>query len=95
MVSTCKKRQSNNRLLSQLEDFDQYIIIGNAASESQENTVLKEGTKDRDLTIDTSSINLVTKVTTVNVKTLEKCFNEKIDREMSDIVDTVEDRVQF
>ena len=30
----------------------------------------------------------------VNVKTLERCSNEKIDREMNNIVDTVEDRIQ-
>ena len=30
----------------------------------------------------------------MNVKTLETCFNEKIDREMNNIVDTVEDRIQ-
>ena len=30
----------------------------------------------------------------MNVKTLERCFNEKIDREMSNIVDTAEDRIQ-
>ena len=30
----------------------------------------------------------------MNVKTLERCFNERIDREMSNIVDTVEDRIQ-
>ena len=28
------------------------------------------------------------------MKTLERCFNERIDREMSNIVDTVEDRIQ-
>ena len=31
---------------------------------------------------------------TVNGKTLERCFNEWIDREMSNIVDTVKDRIQ-
>ena len=31
---------------------------------------------------------------TVKVKTLKRCFNERIDREMSNIVDTVEDRIQ-
>ena len=31
---------------------------------------------------------------TVKVKTLERCFNERIDREMSYVVDTVEDRIQ-
>ena len=30
----------------------------------------------------------------MNVKTLERCFNERIDREMNYIVDTVEDRIQ-
>ena len=30
----------------------------------------------------------------VNVKTLERCFNERIDREISNILDTVEDGVQ-
>ena len=36
MVSTRKKRQSNRRLLSQLDDFDQVMIIGNAAIEREE-----------------------------------------------------------
>ena len=30
----------------------------------------------------------------MNVKSLERCFNERIDREMNNIVDTVEDRIQ-
>ena len=30
----------------------------------------------------------------MSVKTLEKCFNERIDREMNNIIDTVEDRIQ-
>ena len=30
----------------------------------------------------------------MSVKTLERCLNEKIDREMSNIIDTVEDRIQ-
>ena len=29
-----------------------------------------------------------------NVKAFEKCFNERVDREMVKIVDTVEDRIQ-
>ena len=50
MVSTRKKRQSNRRFLSQLDDFDQDIIIGNAAGERQENIKLNEGNSDRDFT---------------------------------------------
>ena len=58
MVSTRKKRQSNRRLLSHLDDFDQDTIIGNAARERQENFVVDEGTKDRDFTFGTSSNNI-------------------------------------
>ena len=94
MVSTRKKRQSSRRLLSQLHDFDQDMIIGNAASESQENIVVNKGTNDRDFTVSTSSNNTAVNESTVNVKTLERCFNERIDREMSNIVDTVEYRIR-
>ena len=94
MVSTRKKRQSNKRLLSQLDDFDQDMIIGNAVSERQDNAVVNMGTNDRDFTVSNSSNNTAVNENAMNVKTLERCFNERIDREMSNIVDTVEDRIQ-
>ena len=94
MVSTRKKRESNKKLLSQLDDFDQDMIIGNAVSERQENAMVNEGTNDQDLTVSTSNNDSVINESTVNVKTLERCFNERIDREMSNIIDTVEDRIQ-
>ena len=70
------------------------MIIGNAVSERQESAVVNEGTIDRDFTVSTSNNDSVVNETTVNVKTLERCFNERIDREMSSIIDTVEDRMQ-
>ena len=94
MVSTRKKRQSNKRLLSQLDDFDRDMIIGNAASERQENAVVNEGTNDRDFTVGTSSNDSIVNGNAMSVKTLERCFNERIDREKSNIVDRVEDRIQ-
>ena len=94
MVSTRKKRQSNKRLLSQLDDFDQDMNIGNAVSERQENAVVNMGTNDRDFTVSNSSNNTAVNENAMNVKTLERRFNERIDREMSNIVDTVEDRIQ-
>ena len=94
MVSTRKKRQSNKRLLSQLDDFDRDMIIGNAVSERQENTVVNEGTNDRDSTVGTSSNDSIVNGNAMSVKTSERCFNERIDREMSNIVDTVEGRIQ-
>ena len=94
MVSTRKKRQTNKRLLSQLVDFDQDMIIGNAVSERQENVVVNEGTNDRDYTVSKSSNNTAVNESVMKVKTLERCFNERIDREMINVVDTVEDRIQ-
>ena len=70
------------------------MINGNAASEGQENVVVNEGTNYQDFTVGTSDVSSVVNGNMMNVKTLEKCFNERINREMSNIVDTVEDRIQ-
>ena len=94
MVSTRKKRQSNKRLLSQLDDFDQDMIIGNSTSERQESVEVNEGTNDQDFTVGTSNVSSIVNENALNVKTLERCFNERIDMEMVNIVDTVEDRIQ-
>ena len=94
MVSTRKKRQSNRGLLSQLDDLDEDMIIGKAVCEKQEITVDNEGSNDRDFTVGISGCNSVVDGNAMNVKNLERCFNERIDREMSNIVDTVEDRIQ-
>ena len=94
MVSTRKKRQSSKRLLSQLDDFDQDMIIGNTVSESQENAVVNERTNDRDFTVGTSNNDSVIDGNAMSMKFSERCFNERIDREINNIVDTVEDRIQ-
>ena len=94
MVSTRKKRQSNRRLLRQLDDFDQDMIIDNDVSERQENVVVNEGTNDRVFTVGTSNNSSVINGNAMSVKTSDRCFNERIDREMSNIVDTVENRIQ-
>ena len=47
MVSTRKKRQSSRRLLSQLDDFDQDITIGNTNSNKQENAAINLDTGDQ------------------------------------------------
>ena len=54
MVSTTKKRQSNKRLLSQLDDFEQDVFIGNTASKRQENVAVNEGINDQEFTVGTS-----------------------------------------
>ena len=94
MVSTRKKRQSYRRLLSQLDKFNQDILIGNTAWESQQKTVVNECTNDLDFTIGTSRNNSATNENVVNVKTSERCFTERIHKEMSNFVDTVEDKIR-
>ena len=67
MVSTRKKRQSNKRLLSQLDDFDQDTIIGNTASERKENVVVSEGINDQDFTAGTSNVSSIVNESALNV----------------------------
>ena len=62
-------------------------------SDRQESATVNEGTGDQDLIVGTSGNNFMTDEK-VNMKNLGRCFNEKIDREMSSIVDTVADRIQ-
>ena len=88
------KKQSNKRLLSQLDDFDRDIIIDNDVSERQESVVVNKSTDDRDFTVGISNNDSIVNGNARRVKTLERCFIERIDREMSNIVDTVEDRIQ-
>ena len=77
MVSTCKKKQSNRRLLSQLGKFDQDFIIGNTASDRQEKTAAIEGTGDQEFTVRSPDSSLTVNENAVNVKTLERRFNER------------------
>ena len=70
------------------------MIIGNDVSERQESVVVNESTYYRVFTVGTSKIDSVVSGNAMSVKTLVRCFNERIDREMSNIVDTVEDRIQ-
>ena len=95
MVSIRKKGQSNRKLYGQLDDFDKDIIIGNAVHDRQQIVIVNEGTVDQEFTVNNTGSNSTLKENLVNMKTLERCFNERIDREMSKFVDIVEDRIQF
>ena len=56
--------------------------------------MVNEGNNDQDFIVGTSNVSPVINKNAMNVKTLERCFNERIDIEMNNIVDTVEDRIQ-
>ena len=94
MVSIRTKKHSNRTLHSQLDDFDHYIIFGSTMSGKQVNATANEGTADQEFTVGNSDSNPAVIESLVNVKTLERCFNEKIDSEMGNIVDTAEERIQ-
>ena len=94
MIPIRKKSQSKRTLLSQLDDFDQGVTTGNATCERQENITVNEFTNDCDFIVGTPSSNAVKIEIVENVKTWERCFNERINKETNNIVDTVEDRIQ-
>ena len=95
MVSIRKMRQSNRRFLSQLDDFNRDVIFGNAVRDRQRNAKVIEGTADQEFTANISGSNLATNENLVNVKTLERCFNERMGKKrMGKIIDTAEDRIQ-
>ena len=71
-----------------------FIISGNTVRDRQENATVNKGTGDQEFTVGASDENLMTSKNMVNVKTLEGCFIDMIDREINNIVDKVEDTIQ-
>ena len=59
------------------------MIFGNAVSEEQESAVGNEDTNDQDFTLGTSNSDSIVNGNAMSVKTLERSFNERIDRELS------------
>ena len=59
-----------------------------------ENVIVNDGTVDREITVNNGGSISTGNESTVNVQKLERYFNERIEREVGNIVDTVEDRIQ-
>ena len=59
----------------------------------QENARVNESIVDQEFSVGNSDSNPAVIEILVNVKLLERCFNEKIDKEMGIFVDTVEYRI--
>ena len=68
--------------------------MGNAANNRQQNVVVNEGTTDHEFSVSNTGISLTTNEILVDMQAFERCFNEKIDRQTGNIVDTVEERIQ-
>ena len=94
MISTRKGRLSIRGVHSLIEDFDGDLNFVNAASDKQEIVEVNEGTVDWEFTAsDTSSV-LPANEKLVSLKTLEKCFKERIVWDMGICHDTVEKGIQ-
>ena len=97
MVSTRQKRQSNRWIHSRLDDFYQDTNMANTVSDRQENGTVNESTGDQEFTVGDHENKLTANKNAVNVKILEMCFNERIDREKSKSVDParIKPKTQF
>ena len=91
MVWTRKKRQSSKRLLNQLHDFKPDVFFDDPVNSGQQNVIVNDGTVEPEFTAYISGSNSTANENTVNVQALERCFNERVDREMDSIVDMVVD----
>ena len=94
MVSTQKKRQQNRRLLSHLDHFDQNVLIGHAVSSGSQSVLVNNSPAGPDNTVNNNDSIPTTIENTVSDQILEICLPDRIDREMGDIADMVEDRIE-
>ena len=63
-------------------------------NDRQETPTVNDITVDQESTVNISGSNSAANEKLVNLRTLERCLNEKIDKEMRDIINTVKDRLQ-
>ena len=63
-------------------------------SNRKEYATVTESTSRQNFTVENPGSSLTVNENVVNVKTLERCLNEKVDRETGNIVDLVEDKFQ-
>ena len=92
--STRKKMQQNKKLLSQVENFDQDVIVGDVGSSGRQIVEVSIGPADQEFNVNFSVSNPTTNENPVNVQTFERCLIDWIDRETVNIVETVEERSQ-
>ena len=69
MFSSRRKGQPNQEIVSQLDDFDEDAMIGNAASSRQQNVVINEGTVYQEFTVKITGSNLTTNESSFKIQT--------------------------
>ena len=89
-----KKKTANRKFLSQLVDFDQDFVIGDAVSCERQNDVVNNSLADREFSFKFNDHLAVTIENTVVVQTMLITLTARTAREMGNAVETVEDRIQ-
>ena len=79
-------------LFSQLDDFDQDFFIDDAMSNEKQIVMVNSGPAEREITANNKNSFPPTNENTVEVQTLGRWFTFRIEKEMAEIVETVEDR---
>ena len=94
LLSTRKKNQQSKRLLSQSDDFDQDVFIGDTVSSGRQDSVLHNRQSDWELTINNNNSPSIANENAMDVQMLEKNITDGITREKSNVVETVEGMIQ-
>ena len=94
MISTHKKRLSNKKPFSHSDDFDRDLSFANTVSDRQENVVVIGGTVDQKFTASDTKKILRTNENLLHPIILERCSNERIDKQRNNVVDTVGEKIE-
>ena len=95
MLSNRKnKEQQNRKKLSHINNFDQEFSIVDAASGEGRNVEVDDRQIDREFTINTNNSMAVAIESTLDIQTLETSLIDRIAREVSCVVEKIENRSQ-
>ena len=93
-VIQLEKKQENRWVLSQFNDFDQDVIIGDDLSSERQSAVVNSTPTDCEYTANENVSNRTKNQNTVNVQTLKRCRTDKHHRATDALLETVEGRIQ-
>ena len=95
MISTRKKKQHNRKLPNHLDDFGRDVFFGHLVSKGRQNVRLNRAAVDRHSTVINKNYKIaLTKENAVVVQTFESSISESVAKEVSNVVQTVQDRFQ-
>ena len=94
MVSTQRKEEQNRRFFSQLFDFDQDVFLGDEVKNESQNLEVNDSPASRGRTVNNKDRIASTNENTTDDQTLWRNLTDRIAKEMSYVVETVEDRIQ-